>query len=125
MDNFRKPKARRGRGPIDGIIRPSNLRKNSGSLSFRSSSQRGAQPARLDDFRRPDGFIPSAPATMAAPMSDRPRRPVTPGMTPMPSPKLKHKREHRVRRYALRGALTLFMAIILTGGFIVGKAYWK
>ncbi len=125
MDNFRKPKARRGRGPIDGILRP-NRPSNTGSLSFQPPSKPSSRQPKLDDFRRPDGFHASGRADILPPATaDRPRRPVSSGSTPMPSPNLKHKREHRVRRYALRGALTLFLALVLTGGFLFGKAYWK
>lgn len=126
MDNFKQPKRHGRRAPLDGILRPNQNRgRYTGSISFSRSNPPISQPT-LDDFRRPDGFQPGVRTNLlTSAQQDRGRRPVTPGSTPMPSPKLKHKKQHRTHRYVLRGVLTLFLAVILTGGFLFGKAWWK
>ncbi len=121
MDNFRHPKRPNRHAPLDGIIKPQkHPTRPSGSISFTSSGQ-GAPNRNIDDFNRPEGFHAGSRSPVTSPnLTDRPRRPVTSGATPMPAPKQTHKKRSW-KRYALRGGLSVLIVIALVSGFLGWK----
>jgi LCP family protein required for cell wall assembly len=137
MNNFdfkRHPKRRHDKRAIDGFIKPS---ANEGSINFRRTTSYRPGASTISDFKRPDGFHPSAQPSITAPTTV-PVPTTTASILEEPSPVAKRRRflrrKHRKGLHkprnkwltrAKRGALVLSALVLLTGGFLGIKAYLK
>lgn len=133
MENFRKFKAphKTSRGAVDGFVgggRPAGRQVRPGP----GIAQPDTGSARLDNFRRTDGFRSNAQATIRTGVQQHPaagRNPVRAddGRIRLDLPPAPHdkKKKRSKKKIFLRTFVSLFVIGVLCSGFIFGNAYLK
>ena len=135
MNNFRKYRADKSRlNSVDGLIDQKGSKTNNQDFSFRRNYQASSR-MNIDNFRRTDGFHPSQQGVIAAeaprPIGRQPKRDeqgkIDVSLPKAPTKKLDRRgvHAHPRRRKVIKGVLILFVLMLLTAGFLFGKAYWK
>ncbi len=122
MDNFRRHKRPAKHSALDGILKSKQPNPGrAGNIDFEPPTEQTPQK-KFSDFDRPDGFHASTRGVLTTPKQTdtRPRRPVTPGATPMPVPKQAHKKR-TWKRYALRSLIGVVIVVALISGFLGWK----
>ena len=122
MDKFRKHLSRKPRKSVDGFI------PNTGSLGSKPGfdpKDPEADKTQLDLIgNKSDGFHS---ANIGSQLDALPS--LQPSYSPNPEvvEKLKKPRakRHFPKKLVLRGALTIFIIVLLSGGFFFGKAWWN
>jgi polyisoprenyl-teichoic acid--peptidoglycan teichoic acid transferase len=146
MNDFRNLSRRAQQKAIDGIVNGQSRQiqfgdKRSNAFAGRSAAERmRAGARRVDSFGRPNGFHAtprpgqSAPNARPTPTSTKNTEALLQSIAPKPpkekelskrARKSKIRREHRVRRWALRSGLAMVCLVLLMGGLLFAKGYIK
>ncbi|HET8670217.1 MAG TPA: LCP family protein, partial [Candidatus Saccharimonadales bacterium] len=145
MNNFRKDPRRNPRQAIDGILnapqRPQLSGQSFGRRPIDSDALR-TPTRRIGDFRRPEGYH-LANAPLAAPRRAHPNsvkaheaasslRMTLPGSPEYDQKKQKDKTARngkrdwrKIRKYSLRGGLVALVLVVVLGGYLFTKGYFK
>ncbi len=134
MEDINKNKPRIRARSIDGISRPTGHESSSGSLAFDTSRRDAALRPTLDDFKRSEGYRPTA-GTLGSPgggaaatTKSRPKRRSLFGRRRRGLDSLHTDKRRRFstvsrRKKVLRVSLVLLLIILLMGGFLFAKGY--
>ncbi len=127
----RQPSQPRGVN-VDGFITPDSF-KGEGSLTPRVRQHKELpEPNRVDNFQRPDGYHPAAPAlagtdaaltTTVLPNGPRQRYAHESGAQAPPIGRTKKKKRLSRRSKILRGVIGFLLLVVLTGAFLFAKGY--
>ncbi len=136
MDNFRKFNSRppKRASAVDGFAPASGRPSRQPAGASRPGASNTSQTAkvRLDDFRKTDGFRPSAQPMIRTHAGPRPRQvgrnPQTIALN-MPNAvaprRAKNKKKLTLKKKFIRGGLLTVVMLLMVGGFLFGKGFLK
>lgn len=135
MNDFlqKQPKKRRPQVSLDGVSRPakSSTTRPSGSVGFDKPSSYQPQKAKLDDFKRPEGFRPTAQAPLATAkvaeepiiIEKQPTKSTFGRKKNTASAGVKRKKPTSKKKKAFRAFAVLTILVVAVTGFLFAKGY--
>jgi len=134
MNNFRKHnQGNTPRNSVDGMLSSGNagspLQHGSNMRKGNEQSSTLLSRSNLDSFRSSEGFHPSGqPVINTNPSAKRQPRRGPDGVIDMslpPSPATRPRKHRNWKKISLRSIASVFIVILVAGGFLFGKGYLK